>query len=102
MPSPIKLLPTFPYGTCPDNSVDCTQQLCLQNVLALLVLLRGLVRLVVLPTHRLFALPADNIPHYMSPRGHVALNGFSLRDIYDGVEQVGFAMLAAEVLGGEA
>ena len=36
----------------------------------------------------------------MSAGRHVAFGGFGLGDVYDGVEEVGFAMLAAEVLIG--
>ncbi len=34
----------------------------------------------------------------MPARRHVALDGFGLRGVDDGVEEVGFAVLAAEVL----
>lgn len=39
-----------------------------------------------------------DIPDYVSPCSHVALDGFGLRDVDDGVEEVGFAMLATEIL----
>lgn len=35
----------------------------------------------------------------MAARRHVALDGFGLQDVDDGVEEVGFAVLAAEILG---
>ena len=75
-----------------------TQQLRLQYEFAFLVLLRRLVRLVVLPPHRLLALPAHYIPHDVPTRRHVAFAGVRLRNVHDGVEEVGFAVLAAEVL----
>ena len=75
-----------------------TQQLRLQYELAFLVLLRLLVRLVVLPPDRLLALPAHYVPHDVPTRRHVAFVGVRLRDVHDGVEEVGFAVLAAEVL----
>ena len=75
-----------------------TQQLRLQYEFAFLVLLRRLVRLVVLPPHRLLALPAHYIPHNVPTRRHVAFAGVRLRNVHDGVEEVGFAVLAAEVL----
>ena len=75
-----------------------TQQLRLQYELAFLVLLRRLERLVVLPPHRLLALPAHNIPHDVPTRRHVAFVGVRLRNVDDGVEEVGFAVLPAEVL----
>lgn len=34
----------------------------------------------------------------MSAGGHVALDGFGLRGVDDGVEEVGFAVLTAEIL----
>ena len=36
----------------------------------------------------------------MPSRRHVALHGIGLRDVYDGVEEVCFAVLAAEILSG--
>ena len=75
-----------------------TQQLRLQYEFAFLVLLRRLERLVVLPPHRLLALPAHDVPHNVPTRRHVAFVGVRLRNVDDGVEEVGFAMLAAEVL----
>ena len=74
------------------------QQLRLQDVFPLLVLLIRLIRLIVLPSHRILALPARNIPHYVSASRHVAFCGFALGYIYDGVEEVGFAVLAPEAL----
>ena len=79
-------------------SVDLTQQLLLQDVLALLVLLRRLVGAVVLPAHDLLALAAVDVAHHVPARGHVALPGLALLDVHDRVEQVRFAVLAAEVL----
>ena len=78
--------------------VDRAQQLRFKNVFSLLVLLARLIRLVVLPPHRLLALPARNIPHNVSSGRHIALCGFCLCDIDDGAEEVGFAVLAAEIL----
>jgi hypothetical protein len=77
-----------------------TQQLLLQNVLALLVLLRALVRTIVLPTNNLTALFAGDVAHQVTAGGHVALASLALSDVHDGVEEVGFAVLAAEVLLG--
>lgn len=90
----IETLPHLPL------SIDLTQQLRLQYVFPLLILLRRLKRLIILPPHRLLALPARDVPHDMSPGRHAPLDGLSLRDVYDGVKEVGFAMLAAEVLLG--
>ena len=75
-----------------------TQQLRLQYEFPFLVLLRRLKRLVVLPPHRLLALPAHYVPHDVPARRHVAFVGVRLRNVDDGVEEVGFAVLAAEVL----
>jgi hypothetical protein len=79
--------------------VDHTQELRLKDELALLVLLARLVRLVVLPADRLVALLARYVAHDVAPRRHVALAGLPLLDVDDAVEEVRFAMLAAEVLG---
>ena len=74
------------------------QQLRLQNVFPLLVLLARFVRLIVLPPHSVLALPARNVPHYVPAGCHVAFCGFALGHVHNGVEEVGFAMLAAKVL----
>lgn len=82
-----------------SSLINRAQQFGLQDVLPLLVLLRRLVRLVVLPAHRLLALTAADIPHHVAAGRHVALYGIGLRDVDDGGEEVGFTVLAAEVLG---
>ena len=95
--SPIPLgPPTFPHFSQPLKHLH--KQLGLQDIFALLVLLTRLIRLIVLPSHRLLALPTRNIPHYVSSGSHVAFGGFGLGDVYDGIEEVGFTVLAAEVL----
>jgi hypothetical protein len=78
--------------------IHLTQQLLLQNILILLILLRTLIRTIVLPAHHLAALATRNITHYMTASRHVALARFALLDIDDFVEEVGFAVLAAEIL----
>jgi hypothetical protein len=78
--------------------IHLTQQLLLQNILILLILLRALIRTIVLPAHHLATLATRNITHYMTAGRHVALACFSLLDIDDFVEEVGFAVLAAEIL----
>ena len=75
-----------------------TQQLFFEDELALLVLLRALIRLVVLPSHGLFALPAADIPYHMSTGRHIALSWFACRDIDYVFEQVSFTVLPAEIL----
>ena len=77
---------------------DITQKLGLQYKLPLLIFLTALKGLIILPPHRLVALSASNIPYNMSASGHVALGGFACGYIYDVVEEVGFAVLAAEIL----
>lgn len=77
---------------------DRAEELSLKNVLALLVLLRGLVRLVVLPADGLLALPARDVAHDVPAGRHVALAGLALGDVDNRVEEVGLAVLAAEVL----
>lgn len=82
------------------GSGDGAQQLCLQNELALLVLFARLVSLVVLPADCLLALPAVDVADYVATGRHVALVGIRLGDVDDAVKEVGFAVLAAEVLQG--
>lgn len=79
-------------------STHRTKQLLLQNKLPLLILFRLLVRAVVLPAHRLFALTTGDVAHDVAAGGHVALAGLALLDVDDAVEEEGFAVLAAEVL----
>lgn len=74
------------------------EQFLFQDELALLVFLARLVCLVILPPYRFLALPAGNIAHDVSARGHAALDGFRLGDVHDVIEEVGFAVLAAEIL----
>lgn len=85
----------------PFPSVNRAQQLGFQDILALLVLLRVLVRLVVFPADGFFALPAVDVTYHVLAGRHLALHGFGLRDVDDGVEEVGFSVLAAEVLRGK-
>lgn len=89
-----------PFPPRPPPLVDLAQQLGLQDVLSLLVLLRSLVSLIVLPPNSSLALLAHNVPHNVSACRHVALARILLLDIDDGVEQICFAMLTAEVLKG--
>jgi hypothetical protein len=98
------ILPNSP-SPCPPPSIpqdrhlrDVTQQLRLQNIFPLLIFLTRFKGLVVLPPYRLSALPTGYIPHDMPPCGHVALAGVAGGDVDDVVEEVGFAMLAAEIL----
>lgn len=74
------------------------QQLLLQNELALLVFLAALVCLVVLPPYCCLALSTGDIAHDVPSGGHVTLDGIGLGDVDDGIEEVGFAVLAAEIL----
>lgn len=77
---------------------DHAQQLALEDELALLVLLRGLVRLVVLPADRLAAAPAGDVANDVTARRHVALRRFQGVDVDHHLEEVSLAVLAAEVL----
>jgi len=40
---------------------------------------------------------ALDVAHHMTPRRHVPIAGFAFDDVDDGIEEVGFAVLAAEV-----
>jgi len=74
-----------------------TQQFLLQNVLPFFVLLRAFIRPIVLPSHHLFALSAADVTDDVAASGHVTLACLALLDIHDGIEKVGFAMLATKV-----
>jgi len=78
-------------------SSNLAQKLGLEDVLALLILLACLERLIVLPTHRLLALLAIYVPYDVPARRHVALSWLTLCGVDNAVEEVGFAVLAAEV-----
>ena len=90
--------PSSLFYSAPPLLVHCTQQLRLQYELPLLVLLVLLIRLIVLPPHRLLALFAADIPHQVFSRRHVALVCGAFFDVDDFGEEEGFAVLAAEVL----
>lgn len=77
---------------------DIAQQLGLEDELALLVLLAGLVCLVVLPAHRLLTLLTRDVSHNMATCSHASLGRLARIDVHNVVEEVGLAMLAAEVL----
>jgi hypothetical protein len=81
-----------------SQSSDLAQELGLENEFTLLVLLTRLECLVVLPAHGLLALLAVDIAHDVATRCHIPLTCFPLGDVDDAIEEVGFAMLAAEVL----
>lgn len=74
------------------------EQFLFQDELALLVFLARLVCLVILPPYRFLALSAGNIAHDVSAGSHAPLDGFRLGDVHNVIEEVGFAMLAAEIL----
>ena len=99
-PSWLFCFPTFlvTYYPFRNRLVNRTQQFRLQYELPLLILLTRFVRLIVLPTHRLLALLAINIPHLVAASCHVAFYGVGLGGVDDGVEEEGFAVLAAEIL----
>jgi len=73
------------------------EQLGLEDIFALLVLFRRFVSFVVLPAHRVVALPTLDVAYDMTAGCHVPLAGIALDDIDDGVEEVGLSMLASEV-----
>jgi hypothetical protein len=89
--------PALPLLQRLGGLADVAEQLVFENKLAFLVLLAALVRLVVLPPHRLFALSTLDVSHDVSARRHVALARLASLDVYDCVEEICFAVLAAEV-----
>jgi len=80
------------------NLCNLAQQFGFQDVFALLVLLTTLESLVILPSNCLVALLTRNISHDMASGGHVSLGGLTLNHVDNGIEEVGFTVLAAEVL----
>lgn len=66
--------------------VDRTQQLSLKDEFPLLVLLRQLKRLIILPPHGLFTLPALDISHNVFAGGHMSFYRFRLGYVYYRVE----------------
>lgn len=74
------------------------QQFFFQYKFPLFILLTGLVCFVILPAHRLLALPAVNITDNMPSGGHATLHRFRRGNVDDIAEEVCFAMLAAEIL----
>ena len=79
-------------------SIDLGEELSLENVLALLVLLSGLVGLVIFPAYSLLAVSAIDITHNVPAGGHVSLGGLALSDVYNSVEEKRLAMLTTKVL----
>jgi hypothetical protein len=77
-----------------------TEQLSFQDKFALLVFFTCLVGFIVFPPHGLLTLPADDVTHHMSTCRHAAFHGFSLVDVDDVVEKIGFAVLTTKILPG--
>jgi hypothetical protein len=96
-----KVLRPTPKLADPALLADVAKQLCLQDEFSLLVLLRGLVRLIVFPPDRLVALLACNVPHDVPSRRHIALARLPRADVHHAVEEIRFSMLSAEVLSPE-
>jgi len=80
------------------HSTDSAQKLCLQDEFADLVMFRGLVCLVVLPPHHLFALFAADVPDDVLTGRHVSITRFSGQDVDYAVEKEGLAVLTTEIL----
>jgi len=76
---------------------NLTQQLSLEYELSLFVLLTRLESFVILPANRLFTLLAVYIANDVAARCHVSLARVAFSNVNDAVEEVGFAVLAAEV-----
>lgn len=87
--------PPSAHGT---QSIYVAEQLGFKDELALLVLLRVLIRFVIFPANRLLALLAADVSYDMSARGHVPVTSFACNDIDHTVEEESLAMLASEVL----
>jgi len=77
---------------------DITEKFVLEDELPLLVFFAALVGLVVLPADDILALSALDVAHNVATRRHVALARLPRFDIDNCVEEVGLAVLAAEIL----
>lgn len=99
IPDPRKT-PTYAinFGKLMASLCNLAEQLGFQYVFALLVLLTTLECLVILPSNCLVALFTRNVSHDVASGGHVPFSGLTLNHVDNGIEEVGFAMLAAEVL----
>lgn len=80
------------------QSIHLTQQFLFQNVFSLFVFFRRFICSIVLPPDNLFALSTVNVAYHVSACRHVTFSRFALLDVYDAVEEIGFPVLAAEVL----
>lgn len=87
--------PECPFCRC---LVHLAEQLLLQDELALLVFFGALEGLVILPPDDFFALPTGDVAHGVFASGHIAITRVGGLDVDDAVEEIGFAVLAAEVL----
>lgn len=101
--TPLNAYSKKPTNPMPIHQPCChsrhgAQQLRLKDEFAFLVFLAGLVRLIVLPTHRLLTLSAMYVAYYVATGRHVALVRLRLGDVDDLVKEVCFAVLAAEIL----
>jgi len=76
---------------------NITKQLRLKNELPLLIFLTTLKRLIVFPSHGITTLPALYVADDVSASRHVSLGGFAGCYVDDVVEEVGFAVLTAEI-----
>lgn len=74
------------------------EKLLLKDELPLFVFLAALKGLVVLPSYRFLALATGDVAYNMPSGSHATLHSFGLGDVDDVVEEVGFAVLAAETL----
>lgn len=78
---------------------NIAEKLCLEDEFPFLVFLRRLVGLVVFPADSGLAVAAGDVADDVLACGHGSFEGFARIDVDYGVEEVGFAVLAAEVLG---
>jgi hypothetical protein len=79
-------------------SSDLAQQFGLKYELALLVLLARFESLVVFPAYGFFALLAEDVADNVPTGCHISLAWLALGDIHNAIKEVGFAVLATEVL----
>jgi hypothetical protein len=77
---------------------NIAQQLSFKNEFAFLVFFTRLKCFIIFPSYCLVALSACDVSDDMTAGRHIPFAGITGCDVYDVVEEVGFAMLTAEVL----
>jgi hypothetical protein len=105
--TPSKAVPNPQHHTvsipCPPplflrGSINTTNQPFLQYIFPLFIFLRRLKGTIIFPTHDFFTLSTADIADYVAAGGHVSFCGFGAEGVDYCAEEVGFSMLASEIL----